>query len=30
VVPWVRALEERVRPPFGQSLLAVAQKERGE
>jgi SAM-dependent methyltransferase len=26
VVPWVRALESRVRPPLGQGLLAVARK----
>ena len=26
VVPWVRALERRWSPPFGQSLLAVARK----
>lgn len=26
VVPWVRAVESRVSPPFGQSLLAVAEK----
>ena len=29
VVPWVRALEERWSPPFGQSLLAVARREGG-
>lgn len=26
VIPWVRALESRVSPPLGQSLLAVARK----
>ena len=26
VIPWVRALESRVRPPLGQSLLAIARK----
>jgi SAM-dependent methyltransferase len=29
VVPWVRAIETRVPPPFGQSLLAVARKPGG-
>lgn len=29
MVPWVRALEERWSPPFGQSLLAVARREEG-
>lgn len=29
MVPWVRALEERWSPPFGQSLLAIARKEEG-